>query len=176
MKITTIILGITLLGTTYLPFHSADCCRLEITNDSSEILRDMNQEFEASLLAQATTGDLDLNSLEIVEAETPVDLGFDTTPYLPEGFNPYLGMSLDFSDLDRADLEEVLFGNRGECESGAANAVAHSRSYPEPVNLHLAEIEEEIDLGFDTAAYLPAGFDPYSGMEHAGAATAKTLK
>ncbi len=27
------------------------------------------------------------------------------------------------------------------------------------------EVEEEIDLGFDTAQYLPAGFDPYAGME-----------
>ena len=27
------------------------------------------------------------------------------------------------------------------------------------------ETEEEIDLGFDTAQYLPEGFDPYEGME-----------
>jgi len=29
------------------------------------------------------------------------------------------------------------------------------------------EIEEEIDLGFDTAAYLPEGFNAYKGMEFA---------
>ena len=28
----------------------------------------------------------------------------------------------------------------------------------------LVEIEEEIDLGFDTAKYLPIGFDAYEGM------------
>ncbi|MCR9228237.1 MAG: hypothetical protein NXH90_12520 [Flavobacteriaceae bacterium] len=27
------------------------------------------------------------------------------------------------------------------------------------------EIEEEIQLGFDTGLYLPEGFDPYAGME-----------
>lgn len=27
------------------------------------------------------------------------------------------------------------------------------------------EVEEEIELGFDTAQYLPEGFDPYKGME-----------
>ncbi|WP_297707897.1 hypothetical protein [uncultured Eudoraea sp.] len=29
----------------------------------------------------------------------------------------------------------------------------------------LIETDEKIDLGFDTAEYLPVGFDPYTGME-----------
>jgi len=31
-------------------------------------------------------------------------------------------------------------------------------------NIAFVEIEEEIDLGFDTVQYLPEGFDPYKGM------------
>jgi len=31
-------------------------------------------------------------------------------------------------------------------------------------DIDLIEVEEEIELGFDTAQYLPKGFDPYAGM------------
>lgn len=33
-------------------------------------------------------------------------------------------------------------------------------------DIELLEIEEEADLGFDTKAYLPAGFNPYKGMRN----------
>ncbi len=32
-------------------------------------------------------------------------------------------------------------------------------------DIHVIEVEEEIELGFDVADYLPEGFDPYQGME-----------
>ncbi len=37
----------------------------------------------------------------------------------------------------------------------------------EPIlnDITLVEIEEEIELGFDTAQYLPEGFNPYAGMK-----------
>jgi hypothetical protein len=34
-----------------------------------------------------------------------------------------------------------------------------------PNNLVVIEVEEEINLGFDTAAYLPLGFNAYTGMD-----------
>ena len=33
--------------------------------------------------------ELSLSEIEFVEEESVLDLGFDTTDYLPEGFNPY---------------------------------------------------------------------------------------
>lgn len=32
-------------------------------------------------------------------------------------------------------------------------------------DINVIEVEEEIDLGFDTAQYLPEGFNPFEGME-----------
>ncbi len=44
---------------------------------------------------------------------------------------------------------------RGQCESGLLSID----------DIVVMETVEEIDLGFDTAEYLPAGFDAYAGME-----------
>lgn len=34
-------------------------------------------------------------------------------------------------------------------------------------DIELIEVEEELELGFDTAQYLPEGFNPYAGLETA---------
>ena len=35
------------------------------------------------------SAEFDLDEIEFVEDEAEIDLGFDTSEYLPEGFNPY---------------------------------------------------------------------------------------
>lgn len=57
------------------------------------------------------------------------------------------------AETDRIELEEDLFGfqlNDDEIVS--------------VLSIDLFELEEEIELDFDTKEYLPANFDPYKGM------------
>ncbi len=98
MKITTLILGISLAGGSYLPIPAADCCNHAGGKDSTDLVTIMNDEFEAVIRSQAQTCEVDISSLEIVETEAPVDLGFDTSEYLPEGFDAYAGKIASYPD------------------------------------------------------------------------------
>lgn len=50
----------------------------------------------------------------------------------------------------------MSFTGTPQCETECKNVQVNDITF--------IEIEEEIDLGFDTAHYLPEGFNPYSGM------------
>lgn len=102
--------------------------------------------------------ELDLNEIAFIEEEPKIELGFDTTEYLPEGFDPY-ELYVDLNAVEYIDgQEEIELGfNVADYLPTDFNAYANpsdiaSISYIE---------EEQIELGFDTAAYLPANFDPY---------------
>ncbi|TRZ43090.1 hypothetical protein DMZ48_10360 [Robertkochia solimangrovi] len=45
-----------------------------------------------------------LDNMVYIEEEQPVELGFDTAQYLPEGFDPYIG---NLNDIEYIDLDEI---------------------------------------------------------------------
>lgn len=51
--------------------------------------------------------ELDLNTIEYIENEEEFELGFDTTPYLPDGFDPYLGSldAIEYIDIEQGEPE-----------------------------------------------------------------------
>lgn len=105
-----------------------------------------------------------------VDEQQEVDLGFDTTPYLPTGFDPYEGMAPAWENISTEAIQAALFHTGVLAPSEAPAADLHPGNSVGLDALGLTEVEEETDLGFDTAAYLPAGFDPYQGMAPAGPA------
>ena len=77
-------------------------------------------------------------------------------------------------------LGVLLISAKADCGLENANHDPHAKKYNpfaegleiamESANLDASEIvvlevEEEVDLGFDTAEYLPLGFNAYEGME-----------
>ena len=112
--------------------------------------------------------EIDIASLEVVEIEEEVIVNFDTSKYLPEGFNAYKGIGdLDWSKIEIIEIEEeVLIG------------FDTSKYLPEGFNafkgvgdldwnkIEIIELEEEVVINFDTSKYLPEGFDAFKGMDH----------
>ena len=62
-----------------------------------------------------------------------------------------------FSGIGILALTLLSFVGKGECEKPKEELSVD--------NIVFIETEEEIDLGFDTAEYLPIGFNAYAGME-----------
>ena len=51
--------------------------------------------FDNNYFAYADNSTLEVEDIQVYELEETVQLGFDTKQYLPEGFNPYEGMSCE---------------------------------------------------------------------------------
>ena len=126
-----------------------------------------------------------------IAAETELYLGFDTSEYLPEDFDPYNAPvdihSIDFIEEDEIELGfdssdylpegfnpyEVYFNihNVEFVEEAFELGFDHKKyimenfdPYQGVVDIHTIDFieDDEIELGFDTRPYLPEGFDPYA--------------
>ncbi len=114
----------------------------------------------SKLYAMYTSGSFELNlsEIEFVEEESVDDLGFDTSDYLPEGFNPY-ETYFDLNSIiyieDETDLNPLV--NTSEHLPEGFDA------YTDIVDVHSVNYieEENNDLGFNTEDYLPEGFSPF---------------
>ena len=60
----------------------------------------------------------------------------------------------DFADLTEPELRNLLFNNSEESHDTDLDLC----------DLDIIEIEEEVELGFDTKQYLPKDFNPLKGM------------
>ena len=152
-----ILFGMLLLGSGSLleadlptDVHDPQCCELFASEPQTEPL------FAATLAPQ------DLDGLELVSLEDEFDLGFDTSEYLPEGFDPNK-VYVNVDEFTLLPLEE-----EAEYIPGAAlpqDFDAYTPFYDimalSWIDLEELEEEESLDLGFDTTAYLPMDFDPY---------------
>jgi hypothetical protein len=109
--------------------------------------------------------DLDLEEIIFIEEETEIELGFDTTDYLPENFDPNK-LYVDLNAIEYIeDIQEI------ELNFNVIDYLpANFNPYADPLGIegiNYIEDEVEIELGFDTAEYLPLNFDPYAGAsEH----------
>lgn len=111
--------------------------------------------------------DLCLDDIVYIEAEEPVELGFDTDEYLPAGFDPYATASADL-DLDAIEYIEETEDIVLDFDTAAYLPLdfnAYAGMEPDLDEIVFIEAEESVDLGFDTSKYLPEGFDPYAQPE-----------
>lgn len=101
---------------------------------------------------------LELDDIAYLEMDESIELGFDTTKYLPENFDP---------TIFYFDLKAVAFIEDYEDADLGFNTMDHLPNdfdaYAQPTDvMHVSYIEiVDYDLGIDTATYLPEGFDPY---------------
>lgn len=62
--------------------------------------------FSAKLENTTSVEEFDINTIEFLEVEQGITLGFDSTKYLPEDFDPYT-TSIDIESIDFIEDEEV---------------------------------------------------------------------
>lgn len=98
----------------------------------------------------------DINSVEYIEEETEIVLGFDVADYLPEGFDPYKM----YVDLNAIDFIEEEFEISDLSKHLPANFDAYA--YPQDVqSINYIDESDDFKLDFDTKKHLPEGFNPY---------------
>ena len=102
--------------------------------------------------------ELNLNEIEFLEEDSEIDLGFDTTDYLPEGFNPH-ETYFDLNSLIYIENENELYLDF----DSSSHLPEGFDPYTEIVDVHSINYMEveDFDLGFNTEDYLPEGFSPY---------------
>ncbi|ETN93939.1 hypothetical protein SAMN04487906_3294 [Zhouia amylolytica] len=77
-----------------------------VTQNSTEPYELNSNSNTIEITIEDPDNQLDLKTIEYIEDNEEFDLGFDTTPYLPKGFDPYLGSldAIEYVDID-AELE-----------------------------------------------------------------------
>lgn len=99
----------------------------------------------------------DLDSIEYIEEEEVIDLGFDTADYLPDGFDPY-AFYFDIHSIafiEESDLEDISVNKRIPKGFDA---------YADPIGIegiNYMDPNDEIIVDFNTKRFLPKGFDPF---------------
>jgi len=98
----------------------------------------------------------DINSIEYIEEEAEIELGFDVADYLPEGFDPYK-MYVDLNAIKFIE-EEIDFLDLSTHLPVDFDAYA----YPKDVqSINYIDEKDNFKLDFDSKKHLPEGFDPY---------------
>ena len=98
----------------------------------------------------------DLSSIEYIEEEN-FDLGFNTSEYLPEDFDPY-NHYLDLNTISYVEDIYVYIDSE-------KNLPRDFNVYGNPTdfrNVSYIDPMDDIQLELETAEYLPADFNPYS--------------
>lgn len=116
---------------------------------------------EAPCVTCKTTLEVDLDEIVYIEEEAPVELGFDTREYLPEGFDPYSSY-VDLGAIEFIEQEE----EEGLGFDTAAWLPETFDPYAAPADIQSVSFMEEEEAllvpEVDTRQYLPEGFDPYA--------------
>jgi len=98
----------------------------------------------------------DINTVEYIEEEAEIILGFDVADYLPEGFDPYK-MYVDLNAIAYI-AEEIEVEDLSEHLPVGFDAYA----YPNDVqSINYIDENDEFEIDFDTKKHLPEGFNAY---------------
>ena len=109
------------------------------------------------VLAHEPGKEFDVNSINYIEEETEIELGFDTADYLPDGFDPYK-VYFDLGSVTY--IEEALPEISGLSSYLPADFDAYA--YPSAVEgFNYLDANDDIVLDFDPAQYLPEGFNAF---------------
>lgn len=164
MKKVSVLLGIGVLSLMLFSFVGNGDCEKSKEHLAKQTLTVLQKDFTAEILSTSITEPLRIDEITFIEIEEEIELGFDTTAYLPEGFNAYKGMEFAINELEVIEVEEEVdlgFDTTNYLPKGF-NPYAAMEFEFEDIFADIVLIEEEIDLGFDISAYLPEGFDAYA--------------
>ncbi len=95
-----------------------------------------------------------------IEEVSPVDLGFDTALYLPEGFDPYAHPQ-NFMDVSYIE-EEAEIQLDFDVQAYLPKMFDPYKKYFDLNAIEYIEEEEIIEFDFEVKDYLPANFSPIS--------------
>ncbi|WP_422858120.1 hypothetical protein ACOKFD_11820 [Flagellimonas sp. S174] len=128
-----------------------------IVSNNVEDLSISTELFCTPCMEQITDADLDINEIDYVTEDT-IELGFNTSDYLPENFDPYTAY-LDIDSVVFVEDEPEFIADFNTQTFLPQNF----DSYTDIVSVDSINYveEEESDLGFDTSKYLPYGFSPH---------------
>ncbi|TMM52204.1 hypothetical protein FEE95_21190 [Maribacter algarum] len=98
----------------------------------------------------------DINTVEYIEDDEQIDLGFDVADYLPEGFNPYK-MYVDLNAVEYIEEEPVIEDFSQYLPKGF-----DAYAYPTDVqSINYIDENDSFSIDFDTKKHLPEGFNAY---------------
>ncbi|MFS4494467.1 hypothetical protein [Maribacter sp. 2308TA10-17] len=98
----------------------------------------------------------DINTIEYIEDEEQVELGFDVADYLPEGFDPYK-MYVDLNAIEYIE-EEIEISDFTKYLPEGFDAY----SYPTDIqSINYIDESDSFTIDFDTKKHLPEGFNAY---------------
>lgn len=158
-----LICGMVLLSTTATPQNENplldDICQ-EVVLGIDPAVINVPHEFIRHL-GEECAEEVSWNDIAFLEEDESENLGFETSEYLPENFDPFA------APTDLAGINYI------EEETGLDPYVDTAMYLPEGFNAYDVYVnwetivyieEDDLELGFDTAMYLPAGFDPYASI------------
>ncbi len=172
MKKTIVVFEIGVLAVTLISFTGKDrCTHPHAEHEANSLILELQKPFQSTMMAQLNALPLSIDAIHYVEIEEEIQLGFDTSTYLPKGFNAFEGMVLNLNDIDFVEEEEVIelgfdpsiYLPKGfnAYEGMVLNLETALQDLDLDEIIYLVE-EEGIDLGFDTSKYLPEGFNAYA--------------
>ena len=101
--------------------------------------------------------EFDINTVVFIEEEPKIELGFNTADWLPENFDPYKA----YFDLNTIIYIEAEFVPKKKLARRLPKDF-DPFSYPTNVmSIDYIDLNDEIELDFDSKEHLPEGFDPY---------------
>lgn len=101
--------------------------------------------------------EFDINTVVFIEEEPKIELGFNTADWLPENFDPYKA----YFDLNTIIYIEAEFVPKKKL---ARHLPKDFDPFSHPTNvmsIDYIDLNDEIELDFDSKEHLPEGFDPY---------------
>ena len=98
----------------------------------------------------------DISTIEYIEDEIEIDLGFDVRDYLPENFDPYK-IYVDLNAIEYIE-DEIEIANLTQYLPEDFDAYA----YPTDVqSINYIDPNDSFTIDFDTKKHLPEDFNPY---------------
>ncbi len=159
MKKASLLLGIGVLGVILVSFTGTHTCEKSEHDRAVAIFSESNHLFEEGLILQGETEILEINDIVFIEQDEEIKLDFDTTDYLPLGFNAYEGLELDLNDIIIVEEEEEINLGFDTAQYLPADFNAYDGMEFDIDEIVYIEDEEEIILDFDTEVYLPENFN-----------------
>ncbi|NNJ89586.1 MAG: hypothetical protein HKP53_09300 [Eudoraea sp.] len=162
-----ILCGMVLLGTTSTPqeensnefLSSNEPQAVHFSIDNEELIKEHWISNDFIINTETEPEILHISSIPYAELEEEFDLGFETSEYLPDDFDP----NLAYASLKELPYYKAL--EEMELEVDTKRFLPEGfDAYANPTNfmdISFIEKEEEVDLGFDTNGFLPERFDAY---------------
>lgn len=101
----------------------------------------------------------DINSIVYIEEDTEVELGFDTSDYLPEGFDAY-GFYFDVTRVAYVKDEYDIEVNTKRYLPQGFDAYAYPTDV-QSINYYNVVEDTPVEPGLDTQQYLPENFNAF---------------